>query len=317
MTISRNGIRQLQRGLFVLVASACICALTTTRVLAAELVWSGDFEEGNSSIDGTSDADYDLKLLNPGTDSDADVRSTGGMGICGAPREGAFAGRTRILDGGSGEKVRAEIMTHMPGRFKFDWDGPEYWVGVSLCIAEWPPGSDVHTFFQIHAPNEAKTSNCDFAGNALTIDSARDTANIRVIDNPSGISEGSGANSNNKNVYSFNIRDTLGQWQDFVFRFHLSTTGNGYYTVWHNGTQVASESGLVNVNWKDSCGNVITKTAHNGLHLGMYGGPNSAGPKTIFIDSAKIAEGSGGYSVVAPNAAQASRPNPPTQFTAN
>ncbi|MGH8221664.1 MAG: heparin lyase I family protein, partial [Woeseiaceae bacterium] len=277
---------------------------------AAEVRWKGDFEAGLPSIAGTSGADFSKKLYDEGTNAEADVESLAGMGICGNPREGLFSGRTSVLEGGSGVRVRAEIKSHLPGTYKFDWDGPEYWIGISFCLAEWPKGSDAHTFLQLHSPNEESGSNCDFEGNALTIGVVNDTANIRVLDNPSGISEGGAAQANNKIVYTYNLRDTLGQWQDFVFRFHLNTKGNGYYTAWHNGRQVASESGLVNVNWKDSCGNVIAKSYHNGLHLGIYGGPNNAGPKTLYLDSAKIAEGSNGYDLVAPGGgSQVPRPN--------
>ncbi len=284
---------------------------------SAELIWAGDFEEGNSSINGANTSDFKKKIEREGQMADVDVRQNGEMGICTAAREGQFAGRARILQGGSGTKVRGEIKTHLPGVFKFDWDGPEYWVGISLCLAEYPNGSDVHTFLQIHAPNEPDGSNCDFAGNALTIAPAKDNGQIRFIDNPSGRSDGTGARSNSKSVYSYNLRNTLGEWQDFVFRFRLSTRGDGYYTVWHNGNQVATETGLVNVNWKDSCNRPIPTTHSNGLHLGIYGGPNTAGPKTLFIDSVKIAEGTNGFDLVTPGNATAARPAPPTGLSAS
>jgi hypothetical protein len=281
---------------------------------AAQLVWSGNFEEGASSIDGSSDADFNKKLYDEGTHALADVKGSGGMGACGAPREGKFSGRTVVLKEGADSRVRAEIKTHLPGVFHFDWDGPEYWVGISLCMSEWPPGSDMHTLMQIHAPNEPSGDPCDFAGNALTISTAGDTGQIRVLDNPSGISEGSGANSNNKIVYKYDIRNTLGEWQDFVFQVKLSTKGSGYYTAWHNDKQVASETGLVNVNWKDSCGRVIEKSYSNGLHIGLYGGPNGAGQKVMYIDSAAIAEGTNGYDLVAPSGAAIVVPKPPTNL---
>src|SRR6185503_41621 len=122
-------------------------------------------------------------------------------------------------------------------------------------------------------------SQCDFAGNALTIATDYDTGFIAVIDAPDGKSSGHGAFSRTKKVYTFDWRDTMGKWQDFVFKIKLSTKGAGYFTVWHNGRQVASGSGLVNVNWKDSCGNTIDKKYSNGPHVGFYGGPNKAGPK--------------------------------------
>jgi hypothetical protein len=259
------------------IAVAGMLCLALNSAYAAQLIWSGDFEEGAASIDGSKTADFSKKLYSEGTDAAADVQSNGGMGICGSPREGTYSGRTRILDHGSGVQVRAELKAHNPGVIQFNWDGPEYWIGYSMCLAQWPSGSDVHTFLQVHAPNESSGSSCDFAGNALTIGASNDTGNISIIDNPSGVSSGNGAFANSKTVYSFNLRDTMGKWQDFVFRFHLSTKGDGYYTAWHNGKQVASGSGLVNVNWKDSCGSAIAKRYSNGPHMGMYGGPNNAG----------------------------------------
>jgi hypothetical protein len=297
---------------YALAVMAALVSQVATPVHAAQMVWAGDFEEGAASIDGSRDADFAKKLYAEGTDAAADVQTASGMGICGTPREGNDAGRTRILDGGSGVQVRAEIKANTPGVIQFAWDGPEYWIGVSLCLAQWPSGSDVHTFLQIHAPNEVSGSQCDFAGNALSISVANDTGNIRVIDNPSGVSAGTGAFSNGKSVYAYNLRSTMGQWQDFVFKFRLSTKGDGYYTVWHNGKQVASESGLVNVNWKDSCGNAIAKKYSNGPHLGMYGGPNTAGPKTLYIDAVRVATGADGYALVAPGGSTEARPNPPT-----
>jgi hypothetical protein len=295
-----------------LMAIAGMLVLAHSPADAAQLIWTGDFEEGASSIDGTTDADFKKHMYAEGTDAAADVQTTGGMSICSAPREGKYAGRTRILDGGSGDRVRAELIANQPGKIYFNWDGPEYWLGVSICLAQWPAGSDVHTFLQVHAPNEESGSLCDFAGNAIAIGTSNDTGGIHVIDNPSGISDGTGAFSNTKKVYSYDLRSTMGQWQDFVFKFRLSTKGTGYYTVWHNGKQVASETGLVNVNWKDSCGNVVAKKNSNGPHVGMYGGPNTAGPKTLYVDSVRVAEGTDGYALVAPGGHTDAPPNPPT-----
>jgi len=289
--------------------------LTLHPANAAQLVWGGDFEEGASSINGSKTADFAKKVEQAGIEADADVQSASGMGGCTRPRAGNYAGRSRVLSGGAGEQVRAELKANAPGVVQFQWDGPEYWLAVSLCLADWPSGSDVGTVYQIHAPNEASGSRCDFAGNALTIGVSKDTGYISIIDNPSGISKGSGAFSNTKNVYSFNFRNTLGKWQDFVFKIKLSTKGVGYYTAWHNGTQVASGSGLVNVNWKDSCGNPIAKKYSNGPHVGFYGGPNSAGPKTLYIDSVSVAEGTSGFDLVSSGAAAASAvPNAPSNL---
>jgi hypothetical protein len=249
--------------------------LTLPSANAAQLVWGGDFEEGASSINGSRTADFAKKVEQAGIEADVDVQSASGMGACTRPRAGSYAGRSRILSGGAGEQVRAEIKANAPGVLKFQWDGPEYWLAVSLCLADWPSGSDVGTVYQIHAPNELSGSRCDFAGNALTIGVSKDT----------------------------------------VFKIKLSTKGAGYYTAWHNGTQVASGSGLVNVNWKDSCGNPIDKKYSNGPHIGFYGGANYAGPKTIYIDSVKVAEGTSGFDLVSAGAAAASAvPNAPSNL---
>ena len=286
--------------------------LTLHSAHAAQLLWVGDFEEGASSISGAKTADFKKKVENDGNWAAADVRTASGMANCTRARAGSYAGRSRILSGGAGKQVRAELKANAPGVVQFKWDGPEYWLAVSLCLADWPSGSNVNTLYQIHAPNEPSGSHCDFAGNAITIGVTTDTAFVSVIDNPGGVSRGGGAFSNTKKVYSFNFRNTLGKWQDFVFKTKLSTKGNGYYTVWHNGSQVASGSGLVNVNWKDSCGNPIAKKYSNGPHVGFYGGPNSAGPKTIYIDSVRVAEGTDGFNLVSSGAATASTvPNAP------
>jgi hypothetical protein len=290
--------------------------LTLPSANAAQLIWAGDFEEGASSINGSKTADFAKKVEADGIEADADVRTGSGMDICTRPRAGSYAGRSRVLSGGAGEQVRAELKANAPGVIPFKWDGPEYWLAVSLCLADWPAGSDVNTLYQIHAPNEASGSRCDFAGNALTIGVENDTAFISIINNPDGISNGSGAFSNTRKVHSFNFRNTLGKWQDFVFKIKLSTKGTGYYTAWHNGNQVASGSGLVNVNWKDSCGNPIDKKYSNGPHVGFYGGPNNAGPKTIYIDSLKVAEGTSGFDLVSPGGAAATSavPNAPSNL---
>ena len=289
--------------------------LTLHSANAAQLMWDGDFEEGASSINGSNSADFSKKVESAGVEAAVDVQAASGMGNCTRPRAGSYAGRSRILSGGYNEQVRAELKANDPGVIQFKWDGPEYWLAVSLCLADWPSGSDINTLYQIHAPNEPSGSHCDFAGNALTIGLEYDTAFISVINNPDGRSNGDGAFSNTKKVYSFNARNTMGKWQDFVFKIKLSTKGDGYYTAWHNGTQVASGSGLVNVNWKDSCGNPIDKKSSNGPHVGFYGGENYAGPKTIYIDSLRVAEGTSGFDLVSAGAATANGvPNPPTNL---
>ena len=275
-------------------------SLLSAYASAASLEWAGDFEEGASSIDGSADADFAKKLYDEGKAAAADVQTLGGMSICNVPRAGKYSGRNRILTGGKGIKVRSEIKAHLPGVYNFQWDGPEYWMGFSMCLAQWPNGSDVHTFLQVHAPNEPSGSNCDFAGNAITIGASNDTGTVHVINNPSGISSGKGAFANSKVVYNFNLRSTMGQWQDFVFQFRFSTKGTGYYSVWHNGKRVAMGAGITNVNWRDSCGKPIEKTYHNGPHIGMYGGPNNAGPKAVYLDAVSVAVGPDGYALVAP-----------------
>ena len=283
------------RRLLVIVAS-----LAAMSASAATLDWVGDFEEGSASIAGSSTSDFSKHIYDEGKAATVDVQSASGMSICTAPRAGKYAGRARILSGGSNLRVRAELIAHQPGKYNFAWDGPEYWLGYSFCLAQWPKGSDVHSFLQVHAPNEIKGATCDFAGNALSIVVVNDVAQVRVIDNPSGISDGQGAFANNKTVYSFPLRTTMGKWQDFAFKFRLSTQGTGYFGVWHNGKLVASGSGITNVNWRDSCGNPIDRRSSNGPHVGMYGGKNSAGPKTLYMDQVRIAVGSSGLGLVAP-----------------
>src|SRR5262245_37233723 len=92
---------------------------TVNSAYGAAMIWAGDFEEGGSSIDDSRDADFHKHLYNEGTAAAADVRSAGGMGLCDRPREGSYAGRTRILAGGSGKQVRAEIKANAPGVISF------------------------------------------------------------------------------------------------------------------------------------------------------------------------------------------------------
>ena len=117
--------------------------LTLHSANAAQLIWGGDFEEGASSISGSKTADFAKKVEADGVEADASVLTASGMGNCTRPRAGNYAGRSRILSGGAGKQVRAEIKANAPGVIQFEWDGPEYWLAVSLCLADWPSGSDV------------------------------------------------------------------------------------------------------------------------------------------------------------------------------
>src|SRR5687768_5690608 len=112
MTTVRKRSFAAARSAYALAMMAALLSQFASPVHAAQLVWAGDFEEGASSIDGTTGADFKKHMYSEGTASAADVQTTGGMSICSAPREGKNAGRTRILVGGSGERVRAEVIAH-------------------------------------------------------------------------------------------------------------------------------------------------------------------------------------------------------------
>ena len=251
----------------------------------ATIIWTGLLE------DGTLTADFKEKIGQEGVNSVVSIGPTG----CAAPRQGTYMAKMEIPAGAAGTPQRAEIKSSP--NVDFLWDETEFWVGFSFCVPATLTG--VNTLFQIHNPNEGP-GDCDMAGNPLGIHFAR--GDFRVINNPSGISEASGANSNTESVYLFDLENAANQdqWHDVIVNFSLSKNGNGFYNLWHNNTLVASGTGLSNVNWKDACGNVIQppKDSSNGIHIGLY--KSSATPGIVVFDAMRVAEGDNGYNTVDP-----------------
>ncbi len=279
---------------------------------SAELVWIGDFETADFS-------QYKDKLSGEGERSSKKL-------VTNPVRSGQYAVELTTLGIGSDSVERAELQTILEnggGLIKFEWDGPEYWIGFSFLFTEWD--ANAHTFFQIHAPNQPKGDPCDYAGNAFSIwgdgedsnNGIADTIAVRVIEN-GGTSSGKGAASGNKVIHSYPF--ALNQWQDYVVNFRLSTRGQGYYHIWKNGKQIYSKSGITNVNYIDSCGKLIpeSKTHHNGVHIGVYA-PGNPAFRRIYYDEVRVAQGSNGYNLVAPGTSDSaskgpveSAPNAPT-----
>lgn len=267
-----------------------------TSAESAELIWTGDFETGDFS-------QYKSKMSREGKRTKRKIVSS-------PVRDGKYASELVVLgksDNGGSE--RAELLSQLKndgGKIRFKWDGPEYWIGFSFLFKEWD--ANAYTFFQVHAPNEAKGDPCDMAGNAFSIwgDGAdknggvsRDIV-VRVIED-GGKSRGKGAASNNKVVHRYPF--PIDKWQDYVVNFKLSTRGKGFFKIWKNGKQVYSKSGLTNVNHIDSCGKKIPSNLrrHDGVHIGIYS-PGSAGYRRIFYDEVRVATGADGYDLVSPGA---------------
>jgi hypothetical protein len=289
------------------IAAALGVCLEATPADAAELVWTGDFETGDFSQYEDHRYERETRALRELVKSPV--------------RGGKYATALTIRDvEARHERSRSELITQMPhgGAMQFKWDGPEYWVGFSFMFTE--PTASTSTFFQIHAPNEGKGAPCDYAGNTFTIGGDGAGSNggvtkdiiIRVIEN-GGVSTGKGSGSNNKVVYRYPF--PVGEWQDYVVNFKLSTRGDGFYKVWKNGKAVYSKSGITNVNHRDSCGNRIPeeKRMHNGGHIGIYAS-GTTGFRRVYYDEVRIAEGSDGYGLVSPSdhGPEEAIPNPPT-----
>ena len=250
----------------------------------ATLTWVGLLEDGTLS-------EFKTKTAQQGQQSVV----TTAVG-CDAPRQGTYMAKLEIPAGATGTPQRAEIKSSP--NIDFLWDETEYWVGFSFCVPATLTG--VNTLFQIHASNEAPGSNCDLAGNAIGINGASGT--LGVIENPSGISEASGANSNQIQVFDFNLDQAANQdvWHDVVLNFALSKTGTGFYTFYVDGVVVAQDLAASNTNWKDSCGVAIAppKDSNNGIHVGLYKSSTSAG--IIYFDAMRVAEGDNGFNTVDP-----------------
>lgn len=284
------------RKLFALMALAVIVLQSVTMAAtahAAELVWVGDFETGDFS-------QYKDKLYGGSAYATKKL-------VTWPVRAGKYATELTILDVQNDNTHRAELVSAVAGSggsVSFEWDGPEYWIGFSFLFKEWE--SSAYTFFQLHAPNEPKGDACDFAGNTFSVwGSGSDTNGgvsdkivVRVIED-GGISKGKGAGSNNTAVHSYPF--PIGEWQDYVVNFKLSTKGQGFYKIWKDGQVIYTQSGLTNVNHLDSCGNAIPENQrkHNGAHIGVYA-PKIRGFRRIFYDEVRVATGSDGYAIVAP-----------------
>lgn len=305
--------RSAVSALLALVFVTAQLTLLTSPSHSAELIWVGDFETGDFS-------QYREKLYGGSAYATKKL-------VTSPVRAGKFATELTILDAERDGNPRAELISALPGNggsIHFKWDGPEYWIGFSFLFKEWE--SSAYTFFQLHAPNEPKGTSCDFAGNTFSVWGSGADSNggvsdkivVRVIED-GGISRGKGAASNNKAVHSYPF--PIGEWQDYVVNFKLSTRGKGFYKIWKDGKAIYSKTGLTNVNYRDSCGNLIPEgeRRHNGTHIGIYA-PKTKGYRRIFYDEVRVAVGSDGYSLVAPGQARGreeERPVPAPELIPN
>ena len=308
-SISRTRVSTL-----VYVRSFCIALglSLSSAALPADLIWTGDFETGDFS-------QYVNHLYGENEYSTRAIVSS-------PTRAGQYATELTVLglERPSGRE-RAEIMTNMPnnrGVMKFQWDGPEYWVGFSMYFKEWDAAG--WTFFQIHAPDgNYLTESCTMGGNAIGVypggasenNGVATDLNVRVIEE--GGVGGSSAGSNTVQVHSAPLN--LGVWHDYVMRFKLSNQGNGFFEVWKDGQKVYSKFNLTNVDYINGCGNEITDTSHHGVHIGTYG---DAEPtfRQVYFDEVRIAEGTDGFDLVDPGSSgtgepAASAPNPPSNLS--
>jgi len=251
---------------------------------SASLLFVGDFESGDLSA-------WSSKLYDGGH---AEV-------VAGPARGGRHAVHFWTEAKEIVGPYRAELRS-VP-RFNWQWDdGKSHWVGFSFYLDAWDPVVPANTFFQIHAPNEPAGGSCDYAGNTVTVKPKDGNLIVTVIEN-GGVSAGKGAGSNTTQVYSEPMRSNA--WHDWVVNFTLSSKGQGFYRVWKNGQLVYEKHGLTNVNHRDSCGVEIPadKRAHNGPHIGIYAPQPSTYPATyrsMYYDEVRVAEGEGGYALVAP-----------------
>lgn len=255
----------------------------------ATIVWTGLLEGGAADISGTGSADFKTKTIGGGLQSVVTVAD----GVCGNPRQGSYMAKLEIPAGTTGNPQRAELKSNPS--VTFYPDETSYWVGFSFCLETGNTGS-VNTLFQIHVSfREPAGVPCEHNGNAVGIHSL---GNLNIIDNPTGIDENSGANSNQVTVYPFTPQ--TGVWQDFVFNVRLSKVGNGTFTAWHQGEQVYSATNLHNTTWKNSCGDVLVTPydLYNGLHVGLYQGNNVR--RVMYYDAMRVAIGENGYNTVDP-----------------
>src|SRR5690606_20806604 len=138
-----------------LVALAVHPGMFASSAYSAELIWVGDFETGDFS-------QYRDKLYGGSKYATKKL-------VTSPVRAGKYAAELTTLDVERNGNPRAELLSKLPGyggSIRFEWDGPEYWIGFSFLFKEWE--SSAYTFFQIHAPNEPKGDPCDFAGNTFS-----------------------------------------------------------------------------------------------------------------------------------------------------
>lgn len=289
---------------------------TTTPAGAAALAWVGDFSTGDLSQFKThyEAGGYCEVVTSPVRDGRYAARS-----VTPTPSVGVNTRRAELIT----KLGKDSVFPNAGGKMTFAWDGPEYWLGFSVYFKQWAAGAN--TFVQLHSPNPPANwyepppdcvecrGDCGFDGNAFSLTPTgdggldangkkiEDQLTATVVDNPTGRSSNRGAGSNTKPVWAQPFSpNNIGVWIDFVFRFHLSKKGEGYYQLWRNGVLVAEEYDMYNVNWIDSCGNLIPddQLKHNGVKIGVYAGGDQF--REMFFDEVRLAVGPNGYDVVAP-----------------
>lgn len=214
----------------------------------------------------------------------------------------AFVGRPQLsIAECTRRRYRAEVMVDNP---QIPWnDGKSYWWGVSYDPIAF--SDSAYSLLQLHAPN-TPPGGCSRDGNTISLlprmVDGRMSYALAVIER-GGVSDGKGAGSNTKAVWSEPMK--MNQWTDFVFNFTLSSTGKGYIHAWRNGQLVYSKTGLTNVNDRDACGVAIPPADQrsHGPHVGIYGPACSATGshyREVLVDEVRTAVGRDGYGVVSP-----------------
>ncbi len=295
----RGIVRSIGYRAILPVVTVAILGSLSAAAHAAQEVWVGDFETGDSS-------QYRDQLYDPGTYSRKTI-------VTSPTRGGKYAVLLEVLGKGRDNKERAELVTTgsaTGGVQKFVWNGPEYWIGFSFRLKDW--NARAWTFLQIHGPDAGNySSGCRLSGNTLTIHPSGADSNggvdnriaVDVIEDGTRAREHSGAFTGNKTVWSEPLVTDV--WHDFVVRMKLSTEGKGFYEVWKDGVKVYSKFNLTNVNVNTACGVLQTdylpasKQHHYGVKIGVYSG-NEPVARRIYFDEVRIAEGAAGYAMVAP-----------------
>lgn len=108
-----------------------------------------------------------------------------------------------------------------------------------------------------------------------------------------------------------------GKWTDFVIRIRPSVSNLGYVEIWVNGIKKYSKIGtpIILTDRGGQSANVVTGVYYGqyGENFSTYGNANL--PFILYLDSVKIAQGSDGYSLVAPSGTSSSEPPAPTPPT--